>query len=58
MRAEKLIVAAGVKCKLIPVPRHISATCGVCIRVSKADLEAALGSVREKGLEPVGIHED
>lgn len=32
MRAEKLLEKAGIPCKLIPVPRHISSDCGVCLR--------------------------
>jgi len=32
LRAEKLLKAAGIPCKLIPVPRHLSSDCGVCLR--------------------------
>ena len=32
LRAEKLIKAAQITCKLIPVPRHLSSDCGVCLR--------------------------
>jgi hypothetical protein len=32
LRAEKLIKAAQINCKLIPVPRHLSSDCGVCLR--------------------------
>jgi hypothetical protein len=31
LRAEKLIKAAAISCKLIPVPRHLSSDCGVCL---------------------------
>jgi hypothetical protein len=34
IRAEKLINEASIPCKLIPVPRHISSDCGVCLRFS------------------------
>lgn len=34
LRAEKLIKAENIPCKLIPVPRHLSSDCGVCLRVS------------------------
>jgi hypothetical protein len=30
--AEKLLKKEGVPFKIIPVPRHISSDCGVCIR--------------------------
>jgi hypothetical protein len=32
MKAEKILKAAGVQHKIIPVPRSISADCGVCLR--------------------------
>jgi hypothetical protein len=30
--AEKLLKKQGIAYKLIPVPRHLSSDCGVCIR--------------------------
>ena len=45
IRAEKLLAGAGVSCKLIPVPRHLSSDCGVCLRFVPAcrlQVEAAL----------------
>ena len=35
--AEKILKKEGIPHKVIPVPRHISSDCGVCIRFS-ADL--------------------
>ena len=32
LRAEKLLKKEGITYKLIPVPRHLSSDCGVCIR--------------------------
>lgn len=32
LRAEKIIKAAQIPCKLVPVPRHLSSDCGVCLR--------------------------
>lgn len=34
---EKLVKAKGFECKLIPVPRHLSSDCGVCVRVFGED---------------------
>jgi hypothetical protein len=39
MRLEKLLREAGIPSKMIPVPRHISSDCGVCIRVRQPDLD-------------------
>lgn len=32
LRSEKILKELGVPHKLIPVPRHISSDCGVCLR--------------------------
>ena len=32
LRAEKVLKERGIPNKVIPVPRHISSDCGVCIR--------------------------
>ncbi len=40
LRAEKLVKAAKLPCKLIPVPRHLSSDCGVCLRFNFEDQKA------------------
>jgi hypothetical protein len=57
IRLEKLLQGQGLACKMIPVPRQISSNCGVCIRVSRADVEAASQVVATAGLEIEGIYE-
>ncbi|MBP7584454.1 MAG: DUF3343 domain-containing protein [Spirochaetes bacterium] len=45
MKAERVLKERGIPIKLIPVPKHISSDCGVCIRfapASRAEVEAAL----------------
>ena len=37
LRAEKLLKKEGIAYKIIPVPRHLSSDCGVCIRFSSKD---------------------
>lgn len=37
LRIEKLLTGAGLGCKLIPVPRHLSSDCGVCVRIDATD---------------------
>lgn len=39
LRAEKMIKAAGLACKLVHVPRHLSSDCGVCLRFSASAKE-------------------
>jgi len=35
--AEKLLKKEGIAHKIIPVPRHLSSDCGVCLRFSSQD---------------------
>ena len=57
LRAEKVLTAAGIGCKLIPVPRRLSSDCGVCIRVLRSDWEAARQALEQAHVEIEGIHE-
>jgi len=57
IRAEKILYRAGISCKLIPVPRHLSSDCGVCVRVARANRDAALQALETAGVEIEGIHE-
>jgi hypothetical protein len=44
--AERVLLAAGVAHKLIPVPRHLSSNCGFCLRFDwsmKDIVEQSLG---------------
>jgi len=41
MRVERLLRDEGIACKMIPVPRHISSDCGVCIRILCQEIDAA-----------------
>lgn len=34
LRSEKILKEMGIPYKLIPVPRHISSDCGICLRFS------------------------
>jgi hypothetical protein len=40
IRAEKLTKEAGLRIKLIPVPRQLSSDCGVCLRCESTDAQA------------------
>jgi hypothetical protein len=57
LRAEKLLKEAGIPCKLIPVPRHLSSDCGVCLRFEpflRPRVEAALrGRVETGAIRPL-----
>ena len=57
IRGEQILHRAGVQCKLIPVPRHLSSDCGVCLRLAKEDREAALKALETAHLVPEAVHD-
>ncbi|MCL0084111.1 DUF3343 domain-containing protein [Dehalococcoidia bacterium] len=57
LRAEKLLKAEGVPLKMIPVPRHLSSDCGICIRFERADELKVEGILARSKLEIQGIHQ-
>ncbi len=57
IRAEKVLNGAGIRSKMIPVPRHLSSNCGVCVRIDRDDCQAALQALEAIGLEIEGVHD-
>jgi hypothetical protein len=48
MRAEKLLKDAGLSCRLIPVPRHLSSDCGICLVVLRSEAGSACALLEAK----------
>jgi hypothetical protein len=48
--AERLLVSAGVRHKLITVPRHLSSSCGFCLRFVWTDRGTIEGLLAEAKL--------
>ncbi len=48
MKAEKILKGLGISYKIIPVPRHLSSDCGVCLRISRDQQERVGEVLREK----------
>ena len=57
IRAERILQKAGVSVKLIPVPRHLSSDCGVCIRVERAVREDAREMLKSAGMGISAVHD-
>jgi hypothetical protein len=57
IRAEHLLQRAGIACKLIPVPRHLSSNCGTCVRIDRDQVDAARRVLQEGRLEMEGVHD-
>jgi hypothetical protein len=48
LRAEKLLKKERIAYKIIPVPRHLSSDCGVCIRFSSQDESLVRKTIADK----------
>jgi hypothetical protein len=55
LRIEKLFAEQGLSCKLVPVPRHLSSDCGVCVRFDQESIIQAQQIIERAGLETIGI---
>lgn len=51
IRAERLLVAAGLPLKLIPVPRHLSSQCGVALRFEWGVCQEVQTALETAGVE-------
>jgi Putative Se/S carrier protein-like len=56
IRAEKLAKEKGLAVKLIPVPRHLSSDCGVCLRFTWDQKKEIENTLNQAGLQMEGIH--
>ena len=48
LKAEKILKKEGLPHKLIPVPKHISSDCGVCLMIHLDVKDKILASLRGK----------
>jgi len=56
IRAEKVLIQAGFKIKMIPTPRRLSSDCGMALRFDPSD-EARIAATLEQNEVPInGIH--
>jgi len=51
IQAEKLCKALEVAYKIIPVPRSVSAKCGMAVEINVEDKGALLQALNDKGIE-------
>lgn len=57
IQIERLLQKDGVPCKLIPVPRHLSSDCGVCVRIESQKIRDALKIIQDAQIDFEGMHE-
>jgi len=57
LRIEKTLAKYKKNSKLIPVPRHLSSDCGVCVRIAKENCEEILAIIKAQALDYRSIEE-
>lgn len=57
MAAERLFQQAALSARLIPMPRELSAGCGMGIAVAPSDRAAACALLADAGIRPDGVCE-
>lgn len=57
LRIEKSLVTHNLPCKLIPVPRHLSSDCGVCVRILKYDMAEIMALLRDLQIDYQSIED-
>ncbi|MEA3503769.1 MAG: DUF3343 domain-containing protein [Bacteroidota bacterium] len=50
IKAEKHLVKEKIEYKIIPVPKHISSECGMCIECQKENIEAIKSVLHSKNI--------
>lgn len=56
LRAEKKTKEKGYPIKLIPIPRHLSSDCGVCLRIPWEQREDITQLLEKEKVKMEGIH--
>jgi hypothetical protein len=51
VKAETVVVKAGLECKLVPAPRHLSYDCGVALQFQIVDRERVGSALDDGGVE-------
>ncbi|SHI11436.1 DUF3343 domain-containing protein [Clostridium intestinale] len=56
IRAEKELKLNDIEVKVLPVPRDITASCGLSIRIKTEDLEKAMSTLKEENIDVAGYY--
>ncbi len=56
LRAEKKSKEKGLSVRLIPVPRHLSSDCGVCLRIPWEEKETIHSLLEKEEVKLEGVH--
>lgn len=58
MKGERAVSNANLKATVIPVPRYITADCGIALRFSRDILDDVKKALEESGVAVKGVYEE
>lgn len=58
MKVETALKKYSIQYKIIPVPRSISSSCGLCVRFLKHDMDSLKSIIEKNNLEYENIYTD
>ena len=56
IRAEKVLLGAGLSIKMIPTPRKLSSDCGMALRFDREDEQRVATTLADNRVPTNGIH--
>ncbi|HYF94584.1 MAG TPA: DUF3343 domain-containing protein [Symbiobacteriaceae bacterium] len=56
LKAESVLQAAAVPCRVVQKPAGIRVDCGLAVRTDEAARDGALATLRQAGIEPRGVY--
>jgi len=56
MKAESVLQAAAVPCRVVQKPAGVKVDCGLAVRTDEAAREGALVALKQAGIEPRGVY--
>jgi hypothetical protein len=57
IRIERILKETGIPGRLVPVPRHLSSDCGVCVRIAQTQKQTVREVLAAAQAEFVGIED-
>jgi Putative Se/S carrier protein-like len=56
IKAERVLIRAGLAVKLIPTPRQLSSDCGTALRCAWTDADAVIAALQAAQVEYESVH--
>ena len=55
IKAEKCLLERKIQAGVLPLPSRLSAGCGICLRISRGEIEQALRVLADEAIGGIGL---